>query len=199
MKISSFVIMPLLFGISAVANSLITILLTDKWNECVPYLRVVCIQQCFGILNTVNMQAIKAIGKSDTTLKLEFIKKPIYILIILIMMNISPLAICIGNAMYSIITLFINSKPNKKYLDYGLKEQVADIFIYFVISLLMELIVIAIGMININTYILIIIQILVGIVFYIGASIVFKLDSLEYILDIVKNIVKRKKYNKQNT
>ena len=63
----------------------------------------------------------------------------------------------------------------------------------------MELIVIAIGMININTYILIIIQILVGIVFYIGASIVFKLDSLEYILDIVKNIVKRKKYNKQNT
>ena len=199
MKISSFVIMPLLFGISAVANSLITILLTDKWNECVPYLRVVCIQQCFGILNTVNMQAIKAIGKSDTTLKLEFIKKPIYILIILIMMNISPLAICIGNAIYSIITLFINSKPNKKYLDYGLKEQVADIFIYFVISLLMELIVIAIGMININTYILIIIQILVGIVFYIGASIVFKLDSLEYILDIVKNIVKRKKYNKQNT
>ena len=69
MKISSFAIMPLLFGISAVANTLITILLTDKWSECVPYLRVVCVQQTFGILNTVNMQAIKAIGKSDTILK----------------------------------------------------------------------------------------------------------------------------------
>ena len=132
MKISSFIIMPLLFGISAVADSIIKILLTDKWSECIPYLRIVCISQCFGILNTVNLQAIKAIGKSDTTLKLEFVKKPIYLLIILTMLNISPLAICIGNAIYSIIALLINSKPNKKYLDYGLKEQISDIFIYFI-------------------------------------------------------------------
>ena len=193
MKISSFVIMPLLFGISAVANSLITILLTDKWSACVSYLRVVCIQQCFGILNTVNMQAIKAIGKSDTTLKLEFVKKPIYLAILLTMMNISPLAICIGNAVYSIITLFINSRPNKKYLNYGLKEQISDIFVYFIISLLMEIIVIAVGMLNINVYLLIILQVLVGMIFYIGASIILKLDSLQYILENIKNVLKRKK------
>ena len=193
MKISSFVIMPLLFGISAVANSLITILLTDKWSACVPYLRVVCIQQCFGILNTVNMQAIKAIGKSDTTLKLEFVKKPIYLAILLIMMNISPLSICIGNAAYSIITLFINSRPNKKYLNYGLKEQISDIFVYFIISLLMEIIVIAVGMLNINVYLLIILQVFVGMIFYIGVSIILKLDSLQYILENIKNVLKRKK------
>ena len=193
MKISSFVIMPLLFGISAVANALITILLTEKWIECVPYLRVVCIQQTFGILNTVNMQAIKAIGKSDTILKLEFVKKPIYISILLIMMNISPLALCIGNEEYSIITLFINSRPNKKYLNYSLKEQISDTLVYFIIALLMEVIVIAVGMININIYLLLIIQVLVGAVFYIGVSVILKLDSLQYILDIIKNIFKGKK------
>lgn len=193
MKISSFVIMPLLFGISAVADSFITILLTDKWSKCVPFLRVVCIQQTFGILNTVNMQAIKAIGKSDTILKLEFVKKPIYILIILLMMNINPLALCIGNAAYSIITLFINSRPNKKYLNYSLKEQVSDILVYFIIALLMEIIVIAVGVININIYLLLILQIFVGAVFYIGASVILKLDSLEYILDIIKNTIKGKK------
>ena len=193
MKISGFIIMPLLFGVSAVANSLITILLTDKWSACVPYLRIVCISQCFGILNTVNIQVIKAIGKSDTTLKLEFVKKPIYLAILLIMMNISPLAICIGNAVYSIVTLFINSRPNKKYLNYGLKEQISDIFVYFIISLLMEIIVIAVGMLNINVYLLIILQVLVGMIFYIGASIILKLDSLQYILENIKNVLKRKK------
>ena len=193
MKISGFIIMPLLFGVSAVANSLITILLTDKWSACVPYLRIVCISQCFGILNTVNLQVIKAIGKSDTTLKLEFVKKPIYLAILLIMMNISPLAICIGNAVYSIVTLFINSRPNKKYLNYGLKEQISDIFVYFIISLLMEIIVIAVGMLNINVYLLIILQVLVGMIFYIGASIILKLDSLQYILENIKNVLKRKK------
>ena len=195
MKISSFVIMPLLFGISAVANTLISILLTEKWNACIPYLRVVCIQQCFGILNTVNMQVIKAIGKSDTILKLEFIKKPIYLLILLIVMNISPLAICIANACYSIIALFINSRPNKKYLDYGLKDQISDILIYFIISLIMEIIVIMIGMIRINTYVLLMLQIIVGIVFYIGISVILKLESFKYILEIIKNTFKNKKVN----
>lgn len=192
MKISSFIIMPLLFGISAVADSIIKILLTDKWSECVPYLRIVCISQCFGILNTVNLQAIKAIGKSDTTLKLEFVKKPIYLLIILIMLNISPLAICIGNAIYSIIALLINSKPNKKYLDYGLKEQISDIFIYFIISLTMEFIVTLIGLVNINTYLLLLVQVIIGAVFYLGISAILKLDSFEYILGIIKSTMMKK-------
>lgn len=192
MKISSFVIMPLLFGISAIADSLITILLTDKWSACIPYLRIVCIQQSFGILNTVNMQAIKAIGKSDITLKLEFIKKPLYLIILFVMMNISPLAICIGNAIYSIVALFINSRHNKEYLDYGLKEQISDILIYFILSLIMEIIVIFIGKINMNVYLLLLIQILAGMLVYIGVAVMFKMDSLKYILDIIKNILRRK-------
>ena len=193
MKTSSFIILPLLFGISGVADSLIKILLTEKWISCVPYLRVVCIQQSFGILNTVNMQAIKENRKSDTTLKLEAVKKPIYLAILLIMSLISPLAMCIGNAVYSIITLFINAKPNKKYLDYGLKEQFSDIFIYFLVSLVMEIIVIFIGYIKINIYALITIQVFIGMIFYIVISKVLKLDSFEYILDIIKKTLKSKK------
>ena len=197
-KTSSFIIMPLLFGLSAIANTLISILLTDKWIACVPYLRAVCIQQTFSILNTVNMQAIKAIGKSETILKLESLKKPIYLIIILAMMFISPLAICIGNAVYAGVALFINVKPNKKYLDYGLKEQVSDVFIYFIISLIMEIIVIAISYININKYLLLIAQIIVGIVFYVGISKILKLDSYEYVNNIIKDFIHSKKSKKNN-
>ena len=48
-------------------------------------------------------------------------------------------------------------------------------------------------MININIYLLLIIQVLVGAVFYIGVSVILKLDSFQYILDIIKNMFKGKK------
>lgn len=201
MKVSSFIIMPLLFEISAIADTLITILLTDKWSACVPYLRIVCIQQAFGILGTVNMQAIKAIGKSDITLKLEFIKKPIYLLILLVTMNISPFAMCVGNAFYAIIGLVINSKPNEKYLNYSLREQIADTVIYFIVSLLMEGIVMLVGMLNINIYILLVLQVIFGMMFYVMISVLLKLDSFFYVLDVIKNFLKnnnKRRYNEKN-
>lgn len=193
MKTSSFIIMPLLFGILGVADNFVKIVLTDKWMLCVPFMRVVCIQQCFSILNTVNLQAIKAIGKSDTLLKLEFIKKPIYFGILFATMFISPLAMCIGNAAYGIIALLINSKPNKKHLDYTLKEQISDTAIYFIISAVMAIIVILVGKININIYLAFALQIITGIVFYILASLLLKLDSFYYLLDTLKNMLKRRK------
>ena len=52
-----------------------------------------------------------------------------------------------------------------------------------------------IGMIRINTYVLLMLQIIVGIAFYIGISAILKLESFKYILEIIKNTVKNKKVN----
>ena len=193
MKTSSYIIMPILFGVLGVSENFVKIVLTEKWLACVPFMKIVCIQQCFTILNTINLQAIKAIGRSDTLLNLEFIKKPIYLIIIVITMFISPIAMCIGSAVYALIALLINSKPNKKNLNYTLKEQISDTAIYFIISFIMSIIVTLIGNINLNIYIVFILQILGGIVFYIMASILLKLESFYYILKIIKELLLKKK------
>ena len=197
-KTSSFILMPLLIGLFAVVEPVVKILLTDKWIECVPYLKIVCIQQCFSIINTINLQAIKAIGRSDIILKLEFIKKPILIIIILLTMYISPIAICIGNAIYTVIALIINSFPNKKILNYSAKDQIYDILIYFVLSIIMGLIVLSLGKLNLDIVLLLIIQITVGGVFYLCASKLLKLDSYEYIKNTIKSYLKKGKANEEN-
>ncbi len=196
LKTSSYIIMPLLLGVSAVAEILVEVLLTDKWMFCIPYLRIVCVQQCFSILNLVNLQAIKAIGRSDVLLKLEFIKKPIYVIILLISMNISPLAICAGNAIYALIALLINSYPNKKLLNYSLIEQIKDVGGYMLLALIMQLIVWRIGYIEINNYLLLVIQILIGVIFYIGVSKYLKLDSFEYMFNLLKDMLNKKRGKK---
>ena len=197
MQVSSFIIMPIMFGIFGVAESFIRIVLTEKWLFCIPFIRIVCIQQCFSILGTVNLQAIKAVGRSDIILKLEFIKKPIYLLILILCIFINPLAVCIGCAAYCFIAIFINAKPNKDIINYTLKEQFFDTFPYFIISLTMGGFVMILGFLNINIYIVFGLQILFGIVFYISISKLLNLQSYKYIIDMVRRKLNDKKNNKK--
>ncbi len=201
MKMASFIAFPTLLGLAVVSKPLIHILLTDKWLFCVPYLQVCCVQACFSILGTVNLQSIKGIGKSETLLKLELIKKPIYLILILIGMFIGPLYIAIGNMIYSIIAFFINAFPNKKYLDYPIKNQILDILNVFLISIVMVIIVYFVGLINLPIFSKLILQIFSGIIMYILMSYIFKIDSLNRIISLVVNkgeVHENKRIKKKN-
>ncbi|MCQ2570882.1 MAG: lipopolysaccharide biosynthesis protein [Candidatus Saccharibacteria bacterium] len=177
-KISTYLLCPLLLGIASSGESIIRVLLTDKWLACVPFLQIVCFQQVFSILNTVNMQAIKAVGRSDIILKLEFIKKPIYLAMIVGAIFFGPLAICAANAVYGVVALFINTRHNKKLFGYTLKEQVGDSFGYIALSLIMAVAVYFIGKAPINMYVLLAIQILAGAIIYLFLSVVFRAEPL---------------------
>lgn len=188
MKTSSFIIIPMLLGLAAIAEPVIKILLTEKWLFSVPYLQVVCIQQCFSILNSANLQAIKAVGRSDVLLKLEFIKKPVFLIFILAAVPISPLAITIANGLYGVVALVINAFPNKELLDYGFYEQLKDTAPSFLLGASMAGLVYIIGKIEFNLYILTLIQILIGICYYLLGAKILKMDSFEYILKSLRTI-----------
>lgn len=73
-RISSLLLFPMMVGLAAVAEPLVSLLLTDKWLECVPYLQIFAIGYLFQAIQLAIIQAIKAIGDSGTPLKLEIIK-----------------------------------------------------------------------------------------------------------------------------
>ena len=64
-KISSYIMWPMMMGLSACAEPLVSILLTDKWLPCVPFMRIFCITYAFYPVHTANLNAIKALGRSD--------------------------------------------------------------------------------------------------------------------------------------
>ena len=75
-RLSSFLVLPMLFGLFAVADTMVLALLGEKWMVCVPYLRIMCIAYSFWPIHITNLQAINAVGRSDVFLKLEVIKRP---------------------------------------------------------------------------------------------------------------------------
>lgn len=187
MQCTSFFLMPLLLGLGAISDKLIILIYTEKWASAIPYMRLVCLMLCFGTMGNMNMQALKALGKADTILKLEIYKKPVLILIMVVCMFISPFMIAVGQFIYSLYALVWNSFPNKKYLGYSLMEQLKDIAPNFIISLAMSICVYGIGNLPLNVYFILFIQVFSGVIIYYILSMFFNNDNLRYGTELIKN------------
>lgn len=190
-KTSSYIMWPMMMGLAVVAEPLTRLLLTDKWIPSVPYFQIFCIIYAFQPIHTANLNAIKAMGRSDLFLKLEVIKKIIGLVILLIAMRLGVFAIAASLLVYDVIAQMLNSSPNKKLLNYSYTEQLKDILPHIGLSLLMAIIVYPISFIGWNDIITLCAQVLIGSSVYIGGSVLFKMDSFQYVLDMVRKFIKR--------
>ncbi|MBE6720535.1 MAG: lipopolysaccharide biosynthesis protein [Ruminococcaceae bacterium] len=187
---SVFIIAPMLFGLSACAELLISLVLTDKWLPTIPYLRIFCFTYVFYPIHTANLSAIKAMGRSDLFLKLEIIKKVVGLIAIIVTMRISVMAMAISAIFVNILSQIINAWPNKKLLDYSYLEQLKDIIPYLMLSAFMFACVYPVRYLNLPDLVILFIQVSLGIVIYLGLSKLFKIEALEYVLSIIKPIAK---------
>lgn len=196
-KVSTFIMSPLLIGLAVVSPALVEVLLTTKWMPIVPFLQIFCVMYIFRPLNTSNMQAIQAIGRADIYLKLEVIKKTYGLIVLLISIFAfnSVKAIAIGHAITSITSSFINAYPNKKLLNYGYMEQLRDITPNIFLGLVMGIFVYTVSIININVLITLFLQIAIGCIVYVSFSILAKVDSYDYLKEIIYTLRKHKKNN----
>ena len=186
-QISTYIIVPMMVGLAMCAEPLISIVLTDKWLPCVPYLQIFCFSFAFYPIHTANLNAIKALGRSDLYLKIEIMKKIIGLILVVTTMWVSVMAMACSLIVSSIISQIINSWPNKKLLGYSYVEQMKDILPQMSISVLMGIIVYAIGMIDVSNGFKLLLQVCVGIFSYLLFSRLFRIDSYEYILKLIRN------------
>lgn len=191
---SAYVMFPITLGMFAISKPLIILLLTEKWMGATFFLQISCITFLFWPIQTVNLQVIKAMGKGGTFLALEFVKKIIGIVGILLGVCFGAKGIIISEAVVSIIALFIDMMPNKKTISYGIKEQFFDVLPSFMLAMGMSFCVYCIGeVLQQPTFIQILAQILIGCVIYILGSVVFKIKSFDVICIMVKKIVRKSK------
>lgn len=190
-RVSSYVMWPMMIGLAVVAEPVISLLLTDKWLDSVPFLRIFCIIFAFQPIQTANLNAIKAMGRSDLFLKLEIIKKTIGLIILLIAMRFGVFAIAASLLVYNVIAQILNSSPNWKLLGYTYFEQLKDIFTYIILSCLMAVIIYPISFLGLADIFTLILQIVVGAIVYLVCSKIFKVEAFYYILNTVKNFEKK--------
>ena len=189
--LSSYVIFPIMTGLAAVATPLVSILLTDKWLPCVPYMQIYCFTLAFYPIHTCNLQAINAMGRSDVYLVLEIVKKTygVIALVIAVIFFDSPIAIAMTGVITGLIGCFVNAAPNKKLVGYSYWEQMKDILPSMIMSAIMLAGVIAVGyLLALHPVFELMIQVLAGVAIYLGLSLVFKVRPFRMLVKNVRNI-----------
>lgn len=192
-KTSSFIMMPMMAGLAACATPLVRLLLKEQWLPCVPYMQIFCAIYAFYPLHTANLNAIKAMGRSDIFLKLEVVKKVVETSVLLITLRYGVLAMALGQLFCDILAQLINAWPNKKLLNYPYWTQLKDLMPCLLLSLAMAGCVLAVQLLGLHDLLTLVIQILLGVVIYVLGAKLLKLDSFDYILNMVKTILQRRK------
>lgn len=190
-RTSSYIMLPLMAGLALVAEPFVKLLLTEKWLPCVPYLQIACFTYAFMPIHTANLQAIKAMGRSDIFLKLEIKKKVFGLVVLISSMHYGVMAIAVSGMVSTLFSSVVNSMPNKKIIDYGYFEQISDLFNGIIPLTLMSLAVAGVRILCLSTIIELVLQVIVGAIVYVLISFITKNESFLYILSTIKGMMKR--------
>ena len=187
-KTSTYIMAPLMMGLAFCAEPVIKLVLTDKWLSCVPFMQIFCITYMFYPIHTANLNAIKAMGRSDLFLKLEIVKKIMGMVLLLSTMWFGVMAMAYSLLVSSLLSQIINSWPNWKLLDYSYFEQLKDIMPGIILAVIMGCCVYLISLLGLSSAVTLLIQVPLGAGIYIGASAVLQLESFEYLWSMVKSV-----------
>ena len=190
---SSFIMFPAMIGLAAVAEPMVKVLLTEKWLPSVPFLRIFCMTYALWPIHTANLQAINSLGRSDIFLKLEIVKKIIGVSILIVSIRYGVFYMALGVLLSSIISSFVNAYPNKKLLNYSYFEQCKDLLPSLIIASIMGGSVYAISFLNLETILILLLQIVAGVIIYVGMSKIFKIEAYEYLVKTAKDLLKKRK------
>lgn len=185
-KLTCFFIYPLMVGMIVTAKPLIIFLLTEKWLPVVPFVQILCVANFFRPITLSNWEAIKALGYSGITLKLEIIKKVVDVIILVISVYMGLYAIAWGCVLFNLICVYINLTPNKKLLNYGVREQIIDAVPTFIIAAAMGGVIYWIQFLSLPSLVILLFQILLGAATYFGLCHFFKEESYMYIVKMIK-------------
>ena len=184
-ELVNFIILPLLAILAACAKPLIILLLTEKWLEAVPFMQIMCIAFMLIPIQSSNMSAIKALGYSSITLKVEMIKKAIETVILIVSFLINVYAVAWGIVLYNFICIIINLYPCKRILNYGVIEQIKDIMPYMLFSSVTGLFILGLLLLDIHPLYMLLLQFFTGTILYLILNAIFCTNSYSYIKRVV--------------
>lgn len=195
-KINCFVIYPMMMLLIVSAKPLVLFLLTEKWLPVVEFMQIFCIANFFRPITIPNLEAIKALGYSDISLKLELIKKILDISILIVSVFFGVYAIAWGIVLFNFLCVFINIYPNKKLLNYGIVEQIKDALPTLILTMLMGASVCWVQILALPSLIILFIQFMGGAAVYLLLCYMVKEESLIYILNTLKQNKSRSQMRK---
>ena len=191
-RMSSFFIFPAMTILALLADPIVRLLLTEKWLTVVPLLQWMCFARIFYPISVINMNILNAIGRSDLFLKVDLSKFPISLAALIVTVPLGVKAMVIGHVVTSFISYLINSYMPGKLFGYGALAQLRDMLPVFIATAITGMVVFVV-----NSFVdVLILKLLfgatIGLLVYFITGYILKLEELEEVKLLVKNVLNRK-------
>ncbi|WP_138419838.1 lipopolysaccharide biosynthesis protein [Aquibacillus sediminis] len=190
---TAFIHFPLITILAAISPILIPLLLGEQWEPSVQYFQLLCIVGLFYPIQSLNLNILKVIGRTDIFLLLSIIKTVILFLSLgmAITLRTEIEGLIVVAILNSCFALLIHISVTSKQITYKISDQ-----LYHLIKLFISVIVVFIVMnvlriqIDINEFMLMFLLMFIGSIVYIGISLVINRWELKSTLRLIRDIRK---------
>jgi len=187
LRLSAFIFFPMMIGLSAAADPLVRLLITDKWENSIFLLQILCFSMMWYPIHAINLNLLQVKGRSDLFLRLEIYKKIMTSVILLITFPFGIELMCYGQVLNSILSLAINTYYTGKLINVGFLKQMKDLLPIIFRCLIMYALIIIMNPFIDNNLEKISLDILLGISVYVSLSYIRKTGELREVIDIIKS------------
>ena len=183
---------PILASVACMTKPLISVLLTEKWLPCVPFLVIYCILRMFGPILNIDKQVYYALGKSGINLYYEIGLFVCNFITLFIAIQINVMAIAVGALIVEVVGSVIIFVVSSRIYAYTLKERCFDLWKPVVGTIVMSIAMIGVGLVGLSNIETLGLQIIVGALVYYLMTKITKDDNLSYCITIAKDVIKKK-------
>lgn len=186
LKLSAFIIFPLMIGLSSVSRPFISIMLGQQWEFCGQLLQIICFSMMWYPIHAINLNLLQVKGRSDLFLRLEIIKKILGVTVLCITAPFGLIVMCYGSILNSLVALVINTYYTGKLINFGFFKQMCDLLPTIVLCLVMFVLILMVNYFIPSDIVKLCVGVAIGMTFYILSSHIFKFSELTEILSLLK-------------
>ena len=193
LMVVAFMLFPVMIGIASVAEDLFALLLGEKWMPTVPYLQILCLMGLFQPLAMIAYNILKVKSNGSIILRLEIVKKALMTLLLALTIPHSVKAVAWGLVAMSCCEFFINFIASLRYTSLSVWRTMRTLLPIALITAAMFAVVYFVGsaMSECSVAARLVAEIAVGVAAYLLLSIVFRLEALREIKDLLRRMISK--------
>ena len=185
LRMSVFVIFPMMCMLAALSVPLVEIVIGEKWHFAALLIVPLCFSWMWHPVHSINLNLLKVKGRSDLFLRLEIIKDSLGLIVLAVGIPFGLMVMCYLQILTSLIALIINTYYTGKLIGVGFLMQMRDLLPVLSMSFLMFLVVFLFTKCIDNQYLQILIGVVVGFILYYGGTRLCKFKEIIYLQEIV--------------
>lgn len=186
LKLSAFVIFPLMVGLSSVAQPFVNIILGQQWGFCGQLLQIICFSMMWYPIHSINLNLLQVKGRSDLFLRLEIIKKVLGVSVLCITAPFGLVVMCYGSIFNSLVALAINTYYTGKLINVGFLRQMHDLLPTIALCLTMFALILSVNCFLPGDVTKLCAGIVLGVAFYSLSSYVLKFSEFKELISLVR-------------